>query len=362
MSLNVNLTRAKRNKNDEFYTQMSDIENELRHYKAHFAGKTVYCNCDDPRVSNFFRFFARNFEHLKLKKLLASCYRNEDPDLFSPPGSESEKAVWLEYEGEPDGARMPDWQAIPVRRFEGDGDFRSPESIELLKQTDIVVTNPPFSLFREYIAQLVEHGKQFLIIGNMNAVTYKEIFPLIKDNRLWYGPSISSGDREFGVPAEYPLTAATSRVDEHGNKFIRVKGVRWFTNLDHPKRHEPLRLYERYAPEKYLKYDNYDAINVDKVAEIPVDWDGVMGVPVTFLDKHNPEQFEILGTSDNGIVEAEIKTSLGLSKKFVDDYYASGGTGSYREGNPTAGYYKDGVAKMAYKRIFVRHLRETRTR
>ena len=165
----------------------------------------------------------------------------------------------------------------------------------MLKQADIVVTNPPFSMFREYVAQLVAHGKRFLIIGSMNAVTYKEIFPLIKANRLWYGPSISGGDREFGIPDHYPLTAATHRTDDDGRKFVRVKGVRWFTNLDHKKRHEELILYRKYTPDDYPKYDNYDAINVDKVTDIPMDWDGTMGVPITFLDKYNPDQFEIVG-------------------------------------------------------------------
>jgi len=190
---------------------------------------------------------------------------------------------------------MPD---IKIFHLEGDGDFRSDECVRLLKQSDIVVTNPPFSLFREYVAQLVGHGKRFLIIGSMNAVTYKEIFPLIKDNRLWYGPSISSGDREFGIPDHYPLTAATHRTDEEGKKFVRVKGIRWFTNLDHKKRHEELILGRKYTPEDYPKYDNYDAINVDKVADIPEDYPGAMGVPITFLDKYNADQFEMLNCND----------------------------------------------------------------
>ena len=296
MSLNENLRKAKRQKNDEFYTQLSDIENELRHYTGHFRDKSVYCNCDDPRVSNFFHYFSYNFDHLGLKKLITACYRNQDPDLFSR--SDSERAIWLEYNGNTKGGRVPDVEDIGVHSFEGDGDFRSPETIELLKQADIVVTNPPFSLFRQYVAQLMKHDKQFLIIGNMNAITYKELFPLIKDNKIWFGPSIKSGDREFGVPQHYPLTAATNRIDENGNKFVRVKGVRWFTNLDHAKRHEELILYKRYSPEEYPAYDNYDAINVDKTAEIPMDWDGAMGVPITFLDKHNPEQFEVMGITD----------------------------------------------------------------
>ena len=293
---NEDLKKAKRQKNDEFYTQLSDIENELRHYTEHFSGKVVYCNCDDPRVSNFFHYFSYNFERLGLKKLVTACYRNQERDLFSR--HDSEQAIWLEYKGNAQGGRVPEIEDIGIRELEGDGDFRSAECIELLKQADIVVTNPPFSLFREYVAQLVEHGKKFLIVGNVNAITYKEIFPLIKDTRIWLGPSITSGDREFGVPDHYPLTAATHRIDENGNKFVRVKGVRWFTNLDHAKRHEDLILYKRYSPEEYPTYDNYDAINVDKTAEIPMDWDGAMGVPVTFLDKYNPEQFEVLGITD----------------------------------------------------------------
>lgn len=189
---------------------------------------------------------------------------------------------------------MPDWDKVDVKPLHGDGDFRSAECIELLKQADIVVTNPPFSLFREYVAQLIAYNKKFLIIGNQNAITYKEIFPLIKGNKLWLGCSIHSGDREFGVPDDYPLMAANSRIDENGKKYIRVKGVRWFTNLDYKERHEELILYKRYNPEEYPKYDNYDAINVDKTADIPCDYDGVMGVPITFLDKYNPEQFEIV--------------------------------------------------------------------
>ena len=296
MSLNKNLRKAKRQKNDEFYTQLSDIENELRHYTGHFPCKVVYCNCDDPRVSNFFHYFSYNFERLGLKKLITACYKNQERDMFSR--HDSERAIWLEYKGNAKGGRVPDVEDIGIREFEGAGDFHSEECIRLLNQADIVVTNPPFSLFREYVAQLVEHGKTFLIIGNVNAITYKEIFPLIKDNRIWFGPSITSGDREFGVPDHYPLTAATHRIDENGNKFVRVKGVRWFTNLDHAKRHEELILYKRYSPEEYPAYDNYDAINVDKTAEIPMDWHGAMGVPITFLDKHNPEQFEVMGITD----------------------------------------------------------------
>jgi hypothetical protein len=290
---NENLKEAKKAKKDEFYTQLSDIENELRHYKEQFRGKVVLCNCDDPRVSNFFKYFALKFKVLGLKKLIVTCYKSQDPVLFSR--YDSEKAIYQEYTGYRDGENIPNFEDIAIKNFKGDGDFRSKECIEILKQADIVVTNPPFSLFREFLAQLVKYDKQFLIIGNVNAISYKECFKLIKDNKLWLGCSIHSGDREFGIPDDYPLNAAGYRVDENGKKFIRVKGVRWFTNMDYEERHEDITLYKKYTPEEYPKYDNYDAINVDKTSDIPVDYDGAMGVPITFLDKFNPTQFEILG-------------------------------------------------------------------
>lgn len=292
MAGNKNLQAANKAKKDEFYTQLCDIENELRHYREHFRGKTVLCNCDDPRVSNFFHYFAYNFEQLGLKRLITTCYKNQDPDLFSR--NDREQAIWLEYLGDRNGNRVPDAEEIGIRPLKGDGDFRSPECVELLKQADIVVTNPPFSLFREYVAQLVKYEKKFLIIGNQNAITYKDCFRLIKENKMWLGASIHSGDREFGVPADYPLRAAGCRIDEKGNKFIRVKGVRWFTNLDYKERHDDITFYKKYTPEEYPKYDNYDAINVNKTLEIPDDYDEIMGVPITFLDKYNPEQFEIV--------------------------------------------------------------------
>ena len=292
MANNAALRKADKNKNDEFYTQLCDIEKELSHYKEHFKGKTVLCNCDDPRVSNFFRFFALKFKDWGLKRLITTCYKNQDVDLFSQ--NTSEKAVWLDYYGNPNDNTSTDFSTVEVKELKGDGDFRSKECIELLKQSDIVVTNPPFSLFREYVELLLSYDKKILIIGNVNALSYKEIFPYIKNNQLWLGASIHSGDREFGVPDSYPLTAASSRVDAEGNKYIRVKGVRWFTNLDFKERHEDLILYKNYTPEEYPKYDNYDAINVDKTSDIPLDYEDKMGVPITFLDKYNPEQFEII--------------------------------------------------------------------
>ena len=288
-----NLNKAKEAKKDEFYTQLEDINNELKHYREHFRGKTVLCNCDDPRVSNFFTYFAYNFEFLGLKKLITTCYKNQDVDLFSQ--GQCEKAVYLVYEGDKNGNHIPDAEEIGVLPLKGDGDFRSKECIELLKEADIVVTNPPFSLFREYVAQLIEYDKEFLIIGHINAVSYKELFPLIMQNKIWMGASIHSGDRKFWVPDNYELQAAGCGVDETGKKYIRVKGVRWFTNLDYKERHENLILYKKYNPEEYPKYENYDAINVNRTEEIPIDYDGVMGVPITFMDKYNPEQFKIIG-------------------------------------------------------------------
>ncbi len=275
-------------KKDEFYTQLPDIERELKHYKRHFKGKVVYCNCDDPRVSNFFHYFSYNFEKLGLKKLISACYKSADMDLFSK--NDSEQAIYLEYCGDKNGNNVPDPEEIGIKPLEGDGDFRSPECIELLKQADIVVTNPPFSLFRQYVAQLVEHDKKFLIVGHQNAVTYKEIFPLIKDNKLWLGYGFPGGATHFYSQYEDHATAADRR-----DGMIRVSGVHWLTNLEHNKRHEDLILYKNYSPEEYLTYDNYDAIDVSKTKEIPMDYDGVMGVPITFLDKYSPDQFEVVG-------------------------------------------------------------------
>ncbi len=284
---NENLQAARKAKKDEFYTQLADIESELKHYKEHFQGKTVLCNCDDPRVSNFFHYFSYNFERLGLKKLITTCYKNQNRDLFSQ--NDSEQAIYLEYYGDKDGDRVPNPEEIGVKRLKGDGDFRSAECIELLKQADIVVTNPPFSLFREYVAQLIKYEKKFIIIGHQNAITYKEIFALIKQNKLWLGFGFKGGAGHF-----YSKYQDTATAGNHREGMIRVSGVTWFTNLDIQKRHENLILYKTYNPNDYPKYDNYDAINVDKTADIPMDYDGAMGVPITFLDKYNPEQFEII--------------------------------------------------------------------
>ena len=346
---NANLSAAKAAKNDEFYTGLPEIQAELKHYKDKFAGKTVFCNCDDPFESNFVKYFLMNFNGLGLKELIATGYRTSpvqdtelgergkpyalrvietkpylrgtqtDLDIIGAKqflekeqarvmiplegnwakdesGNILQIAVKEEYTDEKTGKTKK--RTVKQDLYYEAGDFRSDMSIELLQQADIVVTNPPFSLFREYVAQLIQYGKQFLIIGNMNAIAYKEIFPLLKQTLVWLGPSISSGDRPFHVPDDYPLKAAGCGIDEHGRKYIRVKGVRWFTNIDYAKRHQmlPLDLDFTYAghEEDYPKYDNYDAINVDKVSQIPCDYMGVMGVPITFLDKYCPEQFAIV--------------------------------------------------------------------
>ena len=299
---NKNLNRAKEAKKDEFYTQLEDINNEMKHYREHFRGKTVLCNCDDPRVSNFFTYFAYNFEFLGLKKLITTCYKNQDIDLFSQ--NKSEKAVYLVYEGDKNGDHIPNAEEIGVKPLKGNGDFRSKECIELLKEADIVVTNPPFSLFREYVAQLMEYDKKFLIIGNQNNVTYKEIFPLLMQNKVWLG--YKTGDMAFKVPSDSEPRETRYWEDESGQKWRSLGNICWFTNLDHRKRHEDLILYKNYSPEEYPHYDNFDAIEVSKTDTIPLDYEGIMGVPLTFLDKYSPDQFEILGIT---------KTWFGMANK-----------------------------------------------
>ncbi len=298
---NANLKNANKAKKDEFYTQLADIEREIGHYKKHFKGKTVFCNCDDPLVSNFFHYFSHMFEFFWLKKLIATCYKSQTMELFSQ--NDSEKAIYLEYTGDKNGDNLPNREEIGKNYLKWDGDFRKSESVELLQKSDIVVTNPPFSLFREYVAQLMKYDKKFVILGNLNALTYKEIFKLIKENKIWLGHSIHSWDREFRVPEHYELNAASSRIDEQWNKYIRVKGVRWFTNLDYKERHEDLILYKIYNEENYPKYENYDAINIDVTKDIPMDYAGAMWVPITFMDKYNPEQFEIIALGIIGSVD-----------------------------------------------------------
>ena len=305
-----NLDRAKEAKKDEFYTQLADIENELKHYRQHFRGKTILCNCDDPYESNFFKYFANNFNAFGLKKLIATCYNGspvQGSELMLDFGDFQDEPKKIAYKVEitevtdangdgridlADVRHLIQNDKNVLSTLKENGDFRSKECIELLKEADIVVTNPPFSLFREYVAQLMKFEKKFLIIGNQNAITYKEIFPLIMDNKIWLG--YKSGDMAFTVPDSYEPRETRYWQDESGQKWRSMGNICWFTNLDHKKRHEELILFHKYSPEEYPKYDNYDAINVNATNDIPIDYDGAMGVPITFLDKYNPEQFEII--------------------------------------------------------------------
>ena len=334
---NKNLNAAKTAKKDEFYTQLEDINNELRHYREHFRGKTVLCNCDDPRVSNFFTYFAYNFEFLGLKRLITTCYKNQDMDLFSQ--NKCEQAIYLIYDGDKNGNNIPDPEEIGIHPLKGDGDFRSKECIELLKQADIVVTNPPFSLFREYVAQLIEYDKKFLIIGHQNAIHYKEIFPLIMGNKVWLGYGFKGGAGHFISNYEDNATAG-----DHREGMIRVPGVHWFTNLEIKKRHENLILYKHYTSEEYPHYENYNAIEVSKTADIPYDYDGAMGVPTTFLDKYNPEQFEIIG-----LAEGDLGKELGL-KPF--DRELKKLNKSLRDGQLF--YMLNGYPQKPYSRILIK--------
>jgi hypothetical protein len=280
---NSNLHLSRAGKTDEFYTEISLIEKELRHYKDFFKGKTVFCNCDDPEESNFWKYFELNFERLGLKKLISTHYETDKPSY----------KLELTRDINNDGKiNSFDIVHTPLQQ---NGDFRSPECKEIMESADVIITNPPFSLFREYVAQLMEYGKPFLIVGNQNAITYREILPLFIENKIWLG--YNSGHFWFRVPDDYEEKKTDFKIDETGNKLRRMGNICWFTNIDVEKRHENLTLFRNYTPDKYPKYDNYDAINVDKTADIPCDYFGIMGVPITFIDKHNPEQFELLGDS-----------------------------------------------------------------
>ncbi len=341
---NKNLNKAKEAKKDEFYTQLEDINNELKHYREHFRGKTVLCNCDDPRISNFFKYFAYNFEYLGLKKLIATCYKNQDVNLFSE--GTCEKAVYLVYEGDKNGNHIPDDEEIKVLPLKGDGDFRSAECIEFLKEADIVVTNPPFSLFREYVAQLIQYDKEFLIIGHQNAISYKEIFPLIRDNKIWLGYGFKGGAGHF-----YSKYRDVATAGNHLEGMIRVSGVTWFTNLEIKKRHEELILYKTYTPEEYPKYINYDAIEVGRTELIPSNYPHLMGVPITFLDKYNPEQFVIIGMANGGELGVECGVSGNLSAQECDALFKEDKT--FRKGKVC---YRDATGKLkgCYARIIIR--------
>ena len=370
---NTNLANAKNAKNDEFYTQYTDIQKEINAYLDYdpnvFHGKTVLLPCDDPEWSNFTKFFAQNFELLGLKKLISTSYAPESkkykipyqPTLFetqqpyfNPDKSKTNGKIFV-LDRDVTGDNRINIDDLQWQYLEGDGDFRSKEIRKLRDEADIIITNPPFSLFREFVAWLIESDKQFIIIGNMNAISYKEVFPLIKENKIWMGVSIHSGDREFGVPDTYPLEASGWRIDEKGNKYIRVKGVRWFTNVDHGRRHEPMQLMtmaenfkhskhkEIRERKKYLHYENYDAIEIPYTDAIPSDYDGIMGVPISFLDKYCPEQYVILGITDRGN-EYGIKT-----KEFTPK-----DTPLYGDLNRRGAIMVDGQLKSTYARILIR--------
>lgn len=378
---------AKKNKADEFYTQLVDIEKELKHYKDHFKDKIVFCNCDDPYESNFFKYFAMNFNHLGLKKLIATCYD-------SSPIAYTQLNLFGEDKSVPNNNRHPykieinevkdynedgatdlaDVEFLlknkknTLKLLKENGDFRSNECIELLKQSDIIVTNPPFSLFREYVAQLEYYNKKYLIIGNVNAITYKEIFKLFKENRIWLGQSIHSGDREFRVPDYYPLQSAGFRVDENGTKYIRVKGVRWFTNLDYKERHEDIILYKNYNELEFPSYHNYDAINVDKTTDIPYDFNGSIGVPITFLDKYNPQQFEIIALGITGSIDFTSERKMEILDKNGNSTgkYTINAKGTlYRKYNPEHDTkppaFKDVETGELYSSIYARIIIKRRT-
>lgn len=397
---NDKLSEAKKAKKDEFYTQYNVIEKEMNAYLEYdpdvFRGKTVLLPCDDPEWSNFTKYFAQNFDRFGLKKLISTSYAPESknyqgfyqPTLFEKNNPQFDqiktttKGKIFTLIEDQTGDREINIDDLQWCYLHGDGDFRSTEIKKLRDEADIIITNPPFSMFREFLAWIIEANKQFSIIGNMNAITYKDVFPLIKENRIWLGPSISSGDREFQVPDDYPITAAGWRIDDQGRKFLRIKGVRWFTNLDHGRRHQPLPLMTmadnlKFSKHKEIKgkkdydsYDNYDAIEVPFTDAIPSDYDGVMGVPISFLDKYSPEQFEILGATQRGCHDEVPDT-----KKY-DDYWevtqsgkktgSSGGKTNENAnllGNDGRKNYfinKDGrVIQSAYQRIFIRHRRET---
>ena len=330
--LNRNLHTAKSSKKDEYYTQLPDIERELKYYKNHFKGKVIYCNCDDPRISNFFHYFSYNFKKLGLKKLITTCYKIINPELFSK--YDSERAIYLEYDGSKHGSNVPDINEIGIVHLQNDGDFRSNESIELLKQADIVVTNPPFSLFREYVAQLMEYNKKFIIIGNVNAISYKECFEAIKENKMWLGYNCV---RHFAQP--------------DGTMYETARTY-WYTNLDIAKRHEDIVLYKKYSPNEYAKYENFDAINVDRTQDIPVDYKGKIGVPITFLDKYNPAQFEIigLGISNSGL-EIGVKPYKPEHKKYRKDIQKRGAV------DGDLYIVRDGVVEVPYARVIIKNKR-----
>lgn len=354
MAGNKNLGAAKNAKKDEFYTQLADIANELKHYRKHFEGKVVLCNCDDPYESNFFKFFASKFNSWGLKKLICTCYNGSSvagTDLFFDDFQPERNAYKIELtevkDLNGDGAiDLEDVKLLleqnPPQLLRGNGDFRSSECIEFLKEADIVVTNPPFSLFREYVAQLVEYDKKFLIIGSVNAITYKEIFPLIRDNKLWLGYGFQNGNAYFAIP-NYEDTFVKG-VYNAETGLVKFRNCHWFTNLEHKKRHEPIDLFIKYSESDFPHYENYDAIQISKTAEIPLDYNEKMGVPITFLDKYCPEQFEIIG-----LAHGNLGASLGIKPYPRELKKINKGL---RDGDLY--YMENGIPKIPYPRIIIR--------
>ena len=367
-SSNANLHRAKESKTDEFYTQLSDIENELKHYRDKFRDKIVFCNCDDPYESNFFKYFAMNFQQFGLKKLICTCYdgspvAGDELDLFDlleePDNRKAYKVEITSIEDyNNDGViDLSDVELLLkkpsiVSVLEGNGDFRSKECVELLKESDIVVTNPPFSLFKEYVAQLIQYNKEFLIIGNQNAITYKEIFPLIMNNKLWLGHGFNKGNAFFRLPAKANPTYANGVYNPETN-LVKFRNCMWFTNIDHKKRHESLALYKYFSSEEYPKYTNYDAINVNKIAEIPIDYDGIMGVPLTFMDKYCPEQFEILGMCENEDLY-KLKTKRYSSSECKEAYFNKFRKPGTYDLNASGVLKINGILEKTYQRVLIR--------
>lgn len=377
MASNSTLGTAKAAKNDEFYTQLPDIEHEMQAYVDYdpdvFRDKTILMPCDDPEWSNFTRYFALNFQLFGIRKLISTSYAPDakaakygvQPPLFPEEEQDPkfDRDKWQTHgrifvlDRDTNGDNRIDIDDLRWEYLDGDGDFRSREITQLRNEADFIITNPPFSLFREFLKWIIDGGKQFSVIGNMNAITYKEVFPLLKDNKIWLGPSISSGDREFGVPKEYPLNAAGWRIDEEGKHFIRVKGVRWYTNIEHGKRHEPLPLmtmadnlkFSRHKDlrgrKEYQHYDNYDAIEVPYTDAIPSDYTGAMGVPISFLDKYCPEQFRLLGITDRGN-EYGIKTRE----------YTPADTPHFGDLNRRGAIMVDGELKSTYARILIQKI------
>ncbi len=368
MAGNKSLNAAAKAKQDEFYTQLTDIEKELRYYKKHFRGKTVLCNCDDPYESNFFRYFAMNFNFLGLKKLIATCYTGSpiagrQLSLFDAEEGEPNRpykaVITTVYDKTGDGgvdmfdvAELFRTGENELTELEGDGDFSSSECLALLDEADIVVTNPPFSLFREYVAVLMEHKKQFLIIGSQNAISMKDMFIYMKQNRMWLGNH--SGDMAFRVPDYFEARETRYWEDESGQKWRSLGNICWYTNLDIRKRHEELVLIRHYSPDDYPSYENLEnSINVNKVADIPCDYAGLMGVPITFMAQYNPDQFEIIGLSR----EMDLPGKTGMSAKFIRDYFEQGGTAQISEGHPDLCYYdQNGKCVVPYRRIIIRNL------